>query len=218
MAIMVLSITMVVASAGLLFLLLICPGAVSFAPPAKTTSRLSCDVGSSPFRFAAAADANENDVLNNNANSDESFMDGGSDLLKNILSNDSNYLVDQNKARVYSGAMPGQDMEVIRQTLDSWIQEYPILMLSMTECPYCKKAKSILKEKRENSNVRYHVIELDQIDIGGAIRQEYTKRNDGRSSVPAIWINGQFIGGCNDGAPGLIPLIDSGEFEKMIAK
>ena len=217
MAIMVLSITMVVAS-GLLFLLLICPGAVSFAPPAKTTSRLSCDDDNNClFRLAADADANNND-LSNNDNSGEPFMDGGSDLLKNILSNDNNYLVDQNKARVYSGAMPGQDLEVISQTLDNWIQEYPILMLSMTECPYCKKAKSILKEKRDDSNVRYHVIELDQIDIGGAIRQEYTKRNDGRSSVPAIWINGQFIGGCNDGAPGLIPLIDSGEFEKMIAK
>ena len=113
--------------------------------------------------------------------------------------------------------MPGQDMEVIRQTLDSWIQEYPILMLSMTECPYCKKAKSILKEKRDDSNVRYHVIELDQIDIGGAIRQEYTQRYNGRSSVPAIWINGNFIGGCNDGTPGLIPLMESGEFDKMVA-
>ena len=73
----------------------------------------------------------------------------------------------------------------------------------------------MLKERE----IRFHVIEIDQIDIGGAIRQEYIQRVGGqRTSLPAIWINGEFIGGCNDGSPGLVPLIEIGRLDAMLQK
>ena len=60
----------------------------------------------------------------------------------------------------------------------------------------------------------YQVVELDEVDDGKALRAEMASVID-RTSVPAIWIGGEFIGGCNDG-PGLLPLGESGELEKLL--
>jgi glutaredoxin 3 len=38
-----------------------------------------------------------------------------------------------------------------------------------------------------------------------------------RTSVPSIFIDGNYIGGCNDGNPGLVPLIKNGELDKLMA-
>jgi len=39
----------------------------------------------------------------------------------------------------------------------------------------------------------------------------------GRTSVPAIWIGGEFIGGCNDGPNGgIVKLNESGELNSML--
>ena len=39
----------------------------------------------------------------------------------------------------------------------------------------------------------------------------------GRTSVPAIWIGGDFIGGCNDGPKGGIAKLDeSGDLQTML--
>ena len=40
----------------------------------------------------------------------------------------------------------------------------------------------------------------------------------GRTSVPAIWIGSDFIGGCNDGPKGgIVKLDESGALDKMLA-
>lgn len=40
----------------------------------------------------------------------------------------------------------------------------------------------------------------------------------GRTSVPAIWIDGQFVGGCNDGPMGgLVSLDESGKLDGMLS-
>ena len=70
-------------------------------------------------------------------------------------------------------------------------------MFSFTTCPYCIKAKAILDEK----GAKYTVVELDKERDGKAIRAEMGEML-GRTSVPAVWIKRQFIGGCNDGPMG----------------
>ena len=41
----------------------------------------------------------------------------------------------------------------------------------------------------------------------------------GRTSVPAIWVATEYIGGCNDGgAGGLMPLSRSGELDTFLSK
>jgi len=41
----------------------------------------------------------------------------------------------------------------------------------------------------------------------------------GRTSVPAVWIGGEFVGGCNDGPRGgVASLSESGELEGLLRK
>lgn len=61
------------------------------------------------------------------------------------------------------------------------------------------------------------MVELDVVEDGQAIRAEMASVI-GRTSVPAIWINGEFIGGCNDGGPkgGLLTMDESGELDVLL--
>jgi glutaredoxin-related protein len=41
----------------------------------------------------------------------------------------------------------------------------------------------------------------------------------GRTSVPAIWIGGEFIRGCNDGQRGgIVTMNENGELDSMLSK
>jgi glutaredoxin 3 len=94
------------------------------------------------------------------------------------------------------------------------IERVPCLVYSTTTCPFCAKAKSALDEL----GAEYSVIELDElVDHGVAARSELLHVT-GRTSVPAVFIGGEFAGGCNDGGLGgvitlqqerrLIPLLE----------
>jgi len=61
-------------------------------------------------------------------------------------------------------------------------------------------------------------VELDTDPDGKAIRAEMADFV-GRTSVPAVWISNQFIGGCNDGPMGgIVPLDQSGELDGLLRK
>jgi len=67
-------------------------------------------------------------------------------------------------------------------------------------------------------NVDYKVLELDVMEDGNAYRAEMAGII-GRTSVPAIWIKGEFIGGCNDGGSdggGLTQLANSGKLDILL--
>ena len=38
----------------------------------------------------------------------------------------------------------------------------------------------------------------------------------GRSSIPHVFIGGESVGGCNDGTPGIRPLIASGHLDEVL--
>ena len=61
------------------------------------------------------------------------------------------------------------------------------------------------------------MVELDTAEDGGPIRAEMANVI-GRTSVPAIWIDGEFIGGCNDGGPkgGLLSMDESGDLDVLL--
>lgn len=112
----------------------------------------------------------------------------------------------------------------INQKIDNFITSAPVVMFSFSKCPYCLKGKQIL---RDELKVEVQVMELDQdLQEGSAVRSELAKRT-GRTSVPSIWVNGEFIGGCNDGpqvlerskiqtAGGLVALVREGQFMKLL--
>jgi glutaredoxin 3 len=62
----------------------------------------------------------------------------------------------------------------------------------------------------------YTVVELDTDPDGKAIRAEMGDLV-GRTSVPAIWIGGTFVGGCNDGPMGgVLKLDERGELKGLL--
>ncbi|KAL3817282.1 hypothetical protein ACHAXA_003203 [Cyclostephanos tholiformis] len=71
-------------------------------------------------------------------------------------------------------------------------------ILSFVKDGKARLVKSIAGEYDAAAGARYTVIELDKESDGKAVRAEMGQML-GRTSVPAIWINGEFIGGCNDG-------------------
>lgn len=72
-------------------------------------------------------------------------------------------------------------------------------------CPYCVKAKHLLKRKG---------LEWEEIDVSQnpAIREEMIAKAGGQRTVPQIFINGHHVGGCDD----LYALESQGELDKIL--
>ncbi|CAM9892911.1 unnamed protein product [Ascophyllum nodosum] len=111
----------------------------------------------------------------------------------------------QGIARAGAGAY---DEGAVQEAIDQDIKGNKVMVFSWTRCPFCKKAKSLLTDLVVNPT-DYKFVELDEREDGNAIRYELSQMT-GRTSVPQIWIDGEFVGGCNDG-PGIFTLMDRGE-------
>jgi len=72
-------------------------------------------------------------------------------------------------------------------------------------CPYCIRAKSLLKGK----GVPF---EEHDITMGGPRRAEMIQRAQGRTTVPQIFIDGAHIGGCDD----LVALDRAGKLDPLL--
>lgn len=126
-----------------------------------------------------------------------------------VASNPLGYRFKQWVADIVAG---DYDKAVVSSTVESFIAENEIAMFSFTTCPFCRRAKDALDER----GISYHTIELDELEgnAGNEIRAVLGEKTK-RTSVPSIFVRGQYIGGCNDG-PGLLPLMESGEFDKLV--
>ena len=102
----------------------------------------------------------------------------------------------------------------VEETVAEFVAENQVAVFSFTTCPFCRRAKDFLDER----GIEYAALELDELpgNDGNEIRA-VLGRKTGRTSVPSIFINGECIGGCNDG-PGLLPLAERGELDKLLAK
>lgn len=60
------------------------------------------------------------------------------------------------------------------------------------------------------------MVELNEVDGGYALRAELAEIT-GRTSVPAVFVGSEFVGGCNDGGlGGVITLQNQGKLEPML--
>lgn len=81
-----------------------------------------------------------------------------------------------------------------------------IVIYSGPDCPYCQRAKMLLKSKGaefEEINVR----------VDEAKREEMIQKSNGRRTIPQIFINGQHIGGFDD----LSALNQQGKLDPLLA-
>lgn len=67
-----------------------------------------------------------------------------------------------------------------------------VLMYKKKVCPYCVKAERYLK--------KHGVEKIDFIDIenDNAQREEMMQKSGGKFTVPQIFINDVYVGGCDD--------------------
>ena len=80
-----------------------------------------------------------------------------------------------------------------------------IHMYSTQNCPYCVKAKTLLKNIGESFS-EYRV------DADENTMAEMIEKSGGMRSVPQIFINGEHIGGCDE----LYALHESGKLKGML--
>ena len=86
----------------------------------------------------------------------------------------------------------------------SAIATQPVLVYTMTRCPYCIRAKDLLRSKGAN----LEEVNLDERED----RWEECERRSGRETVPQIFIGGRHVGGCDD----ILALEESGELDTML--
>jgi glutaredoxin 3 len=72
-------------------------------------------------------------------------------------------------------------------------------------CPYCRQAKSLLKQKG---------VTFEEIDVSGdaALRDKMIELSGGRHTVPEIFINGKIVGGYDE----LRALEDEGRLDPLL--
>ncbi len=80
-----------------------------------------------------------------------------------------------------------------------------ITMYSSRFCPFCVRAKSLLKSKG---------VQIEEILVDGnaPLRQEMMEKS-GRHTVPQIWIGARHVGGCDE----LMALDRAGKLDKLLA-
>jgi glutaredoxin 3 len=81
-----------------------------------------------------------------------------------------------------------------------------IIVYSKDYCPYCVRAKELLKRKGQN---------FKEIDIthDEKLQQEMIAKSGGRRTVPQIFINSKHVGGCDD----LHALEKEGKLDSLLA-
>ncbi len=66
-----------------------------------------------------------------------------------------------------------------------------VIMYSTATCPYCFRAKMLLK----NKNIDFEEL---MVDGNPELRQIMTNKSNGVTSVPQIFIGENHVGGCDD--------------------
>ncbi|CAM9428661.1 unnamed protein product [Choristocarpus tenellus] len=135
----------------------------------------------------------------------------GADSLSMAMKNPFDFLK-QGIAKLGAGQY---DEDIIKGQIESYKSSNKVMIFSWARCPFCTKAKGLLGDLIEDP-ADYQVAELDEMPEGGAIRYELSQLT-GRTSVPQIWIGGEYVGGCSDG-PGVFTLHEQGQLlPKLIA-
>jgi len=105
------------------------------------------------------------------------------------------------------------DEAEVRANVQRMIDRKPCVMFSLSSCPFCTETKATLS----NMGVMYTCLDLDEEEGGMAMKAELANILDGRTSLPAVFAGGKFLGGCNDGGlGGVTTLKKSGELANLL--
>lgn len=82
--------------------------------------------------------------------------------------------------------------------IDNQVSSASCIVFSTTTCPYCIATKDLLRD----IGADFTLVELDEDEDGGTAVREALAARTGRTSVPAVFVGGEFVGGANDGGLG----------------
>ena len=106
------------------------------------------------------------------------------------------------------------DEAAVKAALERQIQNRPCVMYSFSTCPFCKQTKEVL----DRMGAMYTCVELDEVEGGMATRAELANKV-GRTSMPAVFAGGEYIGGANDGGMGgVLTLNKAGSLKPLLQK
>ena len=82
----------------------------------------------------------------------------------------------------------------------------PVTIYTTPICPYCARAKTLLKKKG---------VEVEEVDVfmDEAAREEMEAKSGGARSVPQIFIGDTHVGGCDE----LYALEKEGKLDPLLA-
>mmetsp|Transcript_71237 Transcript_71237/g.159479 ORF Transcript_71237/g.159479 Transcript_71237/m.159479 type:complete len:97 (+) Transcript_71237:99-389(+) len=94
-------------------------------------------------------------------------------------------------------------------SIDETIATNDMVVFSSSTCPFCVKALGALK----HAGFEPLVVEAD-----GNQRKELAEKY-GSTSVPKVFVKGNFVGGCNDGGMGgALPLLANGKIKELMSQ
>lgn len=142
------------------------------------------------------------------SNNDQNVFEKGINALQvAILKSPLN----EGKKRFFRMLAGSYDEAAVNKKIQDLVTDNKVVVFSWSVCPFAQRAQRVLRE----AGAKFVAIELDQVPDGKAIKAELGFLT-GRTSVPSVWIQGECIGGCNDGSPGLLPLKESGRLESLL--
>lgn len=125
--------------------------------------------------------------------------------------------VKQSLADALAGDITGKEAGILEDAL-VLSKSAPVFMFTWTNSPACKQAIAAL----DRIGAKYEVKELDKPWEEGNPIRAVLGRHLKRTSVPMIFIGGNYVGGYSDGpsdeAPGLVPLAFDGKLRPMLAE
>lgn len=108
----------------------------------------------------------------------------------------------------YSAPVVKMPPDVAKARLESMIGASKVVMFTKDWCPYCRRARSLFA----SLNVPVDEHNIGYMNDGGAIFEEITKSQKGWDTVPAIYIDKSFVGGCDD----VTKLHSEGKLKKLL--
>jgi len=101
------------------------------------------------------------------------------------------------------------DRREILGKLKDYIASAPVVIFTTSTCGFCFRAKELLDE----IGAYYTEVDLDKEEDGTAMQLELAEYT-GRSTVPAVFIDKLYVGGCLDGGlGGVVPLHEQGRLQ-----
>ena len=132
-------------------------------------------------------------------------------LVARIVKEEGEYLADWKVAKIVEAAGPAFDAEKAREDLRKEAMKADVVVFSFTDCPWCVAAKKLLAEYDSVRDV-----DLEPLGPRGKTLRAAIALETGRTSMPAVYVRGEAIGGYTDGTPGLLALHRTGELEQRL--